>query len=287
MGQSPETFSFVTVTGSGSNKQYYCYGADGSKTGPVKSPDPKYWAGNEGKKADDCVANDDADDTDMSKYFDYSTGTIKFQGKSFGPAGQPMQMALSKDGQQLYAIVLTTEMKFVFCDNAGRKVDITGMPEQLIVSPDGKIAFAKVNGTLNPFDPEAMAKMMENPESMNNPPITLVGIDGTKSGPFAQADYRDAWFTESGLLVTYVGQEIMVNGKMLFKTSEYVAPCDLWINSNGTDYAWANYQNIHFKDGSKQVAPIDIHYTFSGGKGYLKWIALENGNSLVLYKKSF
>jgi hypothetical protein len=287
LSQSPETFSFVTVVGTGNSREYYCYGKDGSKTGPVKSPDPKYWAEASNQKADDCIPNDDPVSVDIQKYFDFSTQSVKFQGKNIGPAGQPMHIALSKDEQHLYAIILTMEMKLVFFDNTGRTTDITGMPEEIIVSPDGRNAFTKVNGTINPFDPDAAARMMANPEEMQDPRIMLVGMDGTKAGPFPSSSFKDSWFTQAGQWVVYAGDEIIVNGKSLFKTTEYVAPCDLWISSTGNDYAWANYQSLFFKSGSRFTAPLEIRQVFSGGKSYLKWISLEGGNSLVLYKLPF
>jgi hypothetical protein len=134
LSQSTESISFVTVVGSGSDKQYYCYGKDGQKIGPVKSPDSKYWSEGANKKAEDCVPNDEPNMANMEKY---------------------------------------------------------------------------------------------------------------------------------------------------------VAHCDLWMSTNGTDYAWANYDNLSFKDGTKYPAPLEVSYSTTGGKGYLKWISLEDGKNLVFYKKPF
>ena len=101
LGQDPEVISFVTVVGSGSGKQYYCYGKDGSKTGPVKSPDPKYWADCADKKAEDCVPNDEPNIVNMEKYYDFSTQSVTFLGKKYGPSGQLILMNLSKDEEVL------------------------------------------------------------------------------------------------------------------------------------------------------------------------------------------
>jgi hypothetical protein len=287
LGQDPEVISFVTVVGSGTSKQYYCYGKDGSRIGPVKSPDPKYWADCKDKITEDCVPNDESNMANMEKYYDFLTESVKFNGKQYGPSGQIILMNISKDEQYIYAVVMGQDYKLSFFDNTGRTAQISGMPEQIVISRDGKHAFVKVNGTINPFNPDEMQKMLENPEVMNNPKVLLVGINGTTAGPFESSSYKDSWFTESGQWVILTDAEIILNGKTLFKTENYIAPCDLWISSNGTDYAWADYNNIFFKDGTKFPAPLEIRYITAGGKGYLKWISLEEGKNVVYYKKSF
>jgi hypothetical protein len=178
-------------------------------------------------------------------------------------------------------------MKMLYFDNTGRKIDITGMPEQIIISPDGKASYVKVKGSLNPFDPEAIQQMINNPEEANNPKVFLYGIDVTKYGPYPSADFRDTWYTPSGQWIMFIGSEIYLNGKLLFKTDDYVSLCDIWISKSGTDYAWANYEYIFFKDGTKYTAPLVIKNVVENGKGYLKWISLEEGKSIVRYKKPF
>lgn len=287
LDKNPETFSFVTVVGSGSSKQYYCYGKDGAKTGPVKQPDDSYWADSKDADAEDCIPNDDPKQGDLQESIDWTTGSVKFQGKTYGPYGQVIFFYLSDDEQSFYAVALSQDMKIIFFDKNNRKVELQSMPEEIIISPDGQKAFAKVKGSINPFEPDAVQKMMDNPEEMNNPKINLVGIDGSKFGPYASGDFSDAWFIPPARLVIYSNHEISIDGKLFFKSEEYISPCDMWISSNGKDYAWANYENIFFSDGTKFVAPLVIRYVESAGKGYLKWIALEEGKNLMFYKKPF
>jgi hypothetical protein len=287
LNKDPESISFVTVVNESSGKQYYCYGKDGKKTGPVKQPDVAYWAECADEKMEDCIPNDDPNVPEMEKYLDYSDGSISFQGKKYGPFGQIVSFFLSSDGQNFYAVALNSEMKILFIDNAGRKVELIGIPDQVIISPDGEKAFANVKGSINPFDPEALQKMMNNPEEMNNPKINLIGIDGSKYGPYTSDSFSDAWFLPSGQLVIYANSEISLDGKVLFKSEEYISKCDIWISNNGKDYAWANYEYLMFSDGKKFVAPLVIRYVEAGGKGFLKWISLEDGKSMVFYKKPF
>lgn len=284
---SPESFSFVTVTGSGTSKQFYCYGKDGSKTGPVKQPDPAYWAGRPEVNDEDCIANKEPKQGDPQQYIDWTSGSVKFQGKTFGPYGQVMMFYLSDNEQNFYAIALSAEMKIIFFDNNNRKVELINIAEQVMISPDGTKAYAMVKGSINPFEPDAVQKMMDNPEEMNNPKINLYGIDGSKIGPFTSADFSDAWFIPSGQLVVYNGHEISLDGKVLFKSEDYISKCDLWISRNGKEYAWADYENLTFSDGTKYVAPLEIKYVESNGKGMLKWLSLENKKDLVFYKRAF
>lgn len=283
--RSPESISFVTVVGSGSEKQYYCYGKDGTRTGPVKSPDPKYWTDCQDKKAEDCIPNDEQNMTGMEKYIDWTDGSINFQGKKIGPYGQMLFFNISKNEQYIYGIALSVDQKLIYFDNTGRKVELNGSPGQIIVSPDGKRSFVRVDGSLNPFDPATVQKMMDNPAEFNDPKVFLCSIDGTKLGPFSSSSFHDAWFTDDNRWVVCNDNDILLDGKQLFRASSYISPCDLWISSNGSDYAWANYENIFFKDGSKFPAPIEISYTTVSGKNYLKWLTLEEGKNLVLYKK--
>jgi hypothetical protein len=287
LDRNPEAVSFVTVVGSGSDKQYYCYGKDGTRTGPVKSPDPKYWTDCKDKKAEDCIPNDEQNMTGMEKYIDWTDGSINFQGKKIGPYGQMLFFNISKNEQYIYGIALSVDQKLIYFDNTGRKTELSGSPGQIIISPDGKKSFVRVDGTLNPFDPASVQKMIDNPGESNNPKVFLCSIDGTKLGPYPSSDYHDSWFTDEGRWIVYNKNDIMVDGKLLFQTTSYISPCDLWISSNGSDYAWANYENIFFKDGSKFPAPLDISYSNISGKSYLKWLTLEDGKNLVLYKKPF
>ena len=287
LDKNPESFSFVTVVGSGSSKQYYCYGKDGSKTGPVKQPDPSYWAGREEVNAEDCIANKEPKQGDLQQYIDWGSGSVKFQGKTFGPYGQVMMFYLSEDEQNFYAVALSAEMKVIFFDKNNHKIELVTLPEQVLISPDGTKAYALVKGTINPFEPDAVQKMMDHPEETNNPKIHLFGIDGTKLGPYTSGDFNDAWFVSSGKLVIYNNREISLDGKILFKSDDYISKCDIWISNNGKDYAWANYENLIFSDGTKYVAPLVINYVETAGKGYLKWLSLENKKDLLFYKKAF
>ena len=287
LDKNPESMSFVTVTGSGSSKQYYCYGKDGKKTGPVQKPDESYWLECKDIDIEDCIPNDEPRQGDLGESIDWSTGSVKFQGKSYGPYGQVMSFYLSDDGQSFYAVALSGDMKIIFFDKNNRKIELNGMPEEIIISPDGQRAFARIKGTINPFDPNAAQIMMNNPEEVNNPKINLYGIDGSKYGPYASGEFSDAWFIPPSKLVIYNNHEISLDGKSLFKSEDYISPCDMWVSNNGKDYAWANYENLHFNDGTKLTAPIVIGYSESGGKGYLKWIALEEGKNLVFYKRPF
>jgi hypothetical protein len=282
----PESISFVTVVKNGNENQYYCYGKDGNKTGPVKSPDPSYWVDCADKVVDNCVVNNDPNMAGFEKYMS-PDGTITCDGKKYGPYGQPILYNMSADEKYMYAIALSSEMKMVYFDNTGRKIDIIGMPEQIIISPDGKTSFVKVKGSYNPFDPDALQKMINDPEETNNPKVFLIGIDGNKYGPFSASSYNDTWFTPSGQWIMFANSEIYFNGKILFKTDGYVSKCDIWINKTGDDYAWANYQNIIFKNGTSFTAPLAIEYVTENGKDYLKWFSLENGKDLIFYKKPF
>jgi hypothetical protein len=287
LDKNPESISFVTVVGSGSAKEYYYYGKDGKKSGPVKSPDPSFWAERNNENIEDCIADKEHNVANPEEYIDYATGSIKFQGKTYGPFGQVIMFYLSDNEQNFYAVALSAEMKIFFFDKNSRKVELNGLPNEIIISPDGSKAFATVKGSINPFEPDAAQKMMNNPEELNNPKINLIGIDGSKYGPYTSGDYNDAWYISSGKLVIYANKEVSLDGKVLFKSEDYVSKCDMWISSNGKDYAWANYENIMFSDGSKYTAPLVIKYVETGGKGFLKWIALEDAKNLAFYRKPF
>jgi hypothetical protein len=287
LDKNPEAVSFVTVIGSGSSKEYYCYGKDGKKTGPVKQPDISYWAECQDLNMEDCIADHEPKTADPNEYIDWSTGSVNFQGKTYGPYGQVMMFYLSDNEQSFYGIAMTTDQKVIFFDKSNHKIELVTFPEEMIISPDGSRAFAKVKGSINPMDPDAVQKMMNNPEEMNNPKISLVGSDGTKFGPYTSDSYSDAWFISSNKLVIFANQEISLDGRMLFKTEDFISKCDIWISSNGHDYAWADYENLHFSDGSKFKAPLAIKYGEFAGKGFLKWISLEDEKNLMFYKKAF
>lgn len=287
LDRDPEKISFVTYTGSGNSKQFYYYGNDGKKTGPVKSPDPSFWADRNNENIEDCIANKEPKQGAMEQYIDFSTGSVKFKGKTFGPYGQLTTFFLSDDEQNFYATALSADMKIFFFDNRDRKVELITIPDEVLISPDGSKAFAVVKGSFNPFDPKSMEYMMSHPEELNNPPVNLVGIDGKTYGPFTSGDFSDAWFLPSGQLVIYNNKQISLDGTVLFESQEYISKCDLWISRNGKDYAWADYEHLTFSDGTKYQAPLAIKYVETNGKGYLKWLSLEDQTRLVFYKRPF
>jgi len=287
LDKNPEAISFVTVVTSGSTKEYYCYGKDGQKTGPVAKPDASYWEGCQEVNLEDCIANHECNVTNIQDYMDWGSGSVKFHGKLYGPYGQIMRLCISEDDQNFYAVAIDAEMKIKFFDKNGRTVDLGGVPEDLIISPDGTKAFAVLKGEINPFDPESMAKIMANPEEYNNPKIKLVGIDGTIYGPYVSNNYNDAWFVPTAKLVIYGNQEVSLDGKLLFKSQDYISKCDIWVSSNGKDYAWANYENLIFSDGTKYTAPLSIKYISVGGQASLKWVSLDNEKYLTLYSRPF
>jgi hypothetical protein len=282
-----ETFSFVTVTGSGDSKQYYCYGADGKKTGPVKKPDPSYWAGSEDAKPEKCSADYPGNMAGMSQLIDFSDGSVNFQGKKFGPYGQAILFNQPENGSGFCAVGLDDQMKLTAFDNSGRKISINGMPEEIIMSPDGKNAVIKVKGTKSPFDADYFQYLMDNPDESNNPRVFLFSMDGKKFGPYNSDSFRDTWYTEAGQWIIYADSQVFLNGIALFRTEDNVSACDIWFSAVGKDYAWANYQKLVFADGSSYPAPMVITNVNENGKAYLKWLSLEDGKNLVFYTRSF
>ena len=233
LDQSPESVSFVTVVKNGSEKQYYCYGKDGNKIGPVKEPDKSYWAECAGKPVEDCVPDNQKYGSGYEKYIDQRDGSIMFNDTKYGPYGQLILFNMSEGEQSIYAIALTPEKKMLYFDNTGRKVEITGMPEQIIISPDGKTSYVRVKGSVNPFDPDAFAIMADNPDEFNNPKVYLFGIDGSKYGPYTSSSFNDTWFTPSGQWIIYANSEVLLGGKVLFKVDGSVSKCDIWISNTG------------------------------------------------------
>jgi hypothetical protein len=247
-----ETFSFVTVTGSGDSKQYYCYGADGKKTGPVSKPDPSYWADNQDIKEDKCNAADPGHMARMSEMIDFSDGSVNFQGKKYGPYGQAILFNQPANESGFCAVAISADMKLTAFDNSGRKIRINGMPEE-----------------------------------SNNPKVFLFTMDGKKFGPYGSDSFRDTWYTDAGQWIVYAGSEVFLNGTLLFKVDEYVAACDIWITADGRQFGWANYEKLEFSDGTSYTAPIVITRTEENGKSLLKWLTLEDGKNLVFYQRPF
>jgi hypothetical protein len=282
-----ETFSFVTVTGSGDSKQYYCYDKDGSKTGPVQKPDASYWAGSEDAKTEKCSADYPGNMAGMSQLIDFSDGSVNFQGKKFGPYGQVILFNQPENESGFCAVGIDDQMKLTAFDNSGRKIIINGMPEEIIMSPDGKNSVIRVKGTKSPFDADYFQYMMDNPDEVDNPKVYLFSMDGKKYGPYSSSSFRDTWFTEAGQWIIYAASQVFLNGNALFKTDDNVAACDIWISPNGKDFGWANYEKLVFSDGTSYQAPIVITRTMENGISLLKWLALEDGKNLVFYTRSF
>ena len=54
---------------------------------------------------------------------------------------------------------------------------------------------------------------------------------------------------------------------------------------DGKTYAFFTYEGVVFSDGTKFPAPLDIVAFQENGHTIFKWITLENGRDIIVYKR--
>jgi hypothetical protein len=283
-----EKMAMVTSIGSGKNTQYFNYYADGRKEGPFSESDSRIWT-ECGEDQDPCgkyePESDESPDTYVKREADGYY--VNFNGQRYGPYQIITNFVIAPDQTNFYACGIAQDMKASFFDGTGRKVQVTGVVEEILMSPDGKKAILKTSGDYNLYDPAEMAKLMEHPEELSNPKAYYYDISGERKGPFDPSEFREIWFTLNNHLVYKLGDDFFVDGKLLFSTPDYYNSCDLYISDKIDKYIVYTYENIHFSDGFEAPFPVTIQVFAAGDLMVVKWITLEDEKNLVLYQRTF
>jgi hypothetical protein len=280
--------AMVTSVGTGKNKQFYNYYADGRKEGPFRRPDSTIWL--QCRSADESSGKYEYVQTDPAERYlkmESDAYYVTFNGQRFGPYQFISNFVVAEDKSNFYASGFTSDKKAHFFDGTGRDIQVVGMVDKILMSPDGKKAILMTSGNFNLYDEDELAKVMEHPEELSNPQDYYYEITGERKGPFDPSEFRDIWFTMNNRLVYRIGNDLFMDEKLLFGTQNYFNPEDLYIGDKGDKYVYSNYENIYFSDGFVAPFPLLMQVFNKGDQMVVKWVTLEDGKNLVEYQRIF
>jgi len=238
-----------------------------------------------------CAAHEPSlgiEDSDYNQHViqnDDGSISIKFGAKTFGPYSSLLQLAFAENRSKIHAVVMGLDGKKLYINSSGKTLPLEGMPQSLIVSPDGNLALIKygIDYDSQNFDPTrfTMEQLMQ---------FHILTSEGLKFGPYdgnTVTDY-DIWFCKTSGNHWYMkaNNNLLGDGKILAKMPESTGRCDLWFNAEGNKFAIFTYERILFPDGTSIPYPMMINTFSKDGKTFLRCISLENGKDIVAYVKA-
>jgi hypothetical protein len=215
--------------------------------------------------------------------YDAAGTYIEFNGKNFGPYEMVSAVMINSDQTKLYMTITNGGIGYFVCSD-GRKVEIKGMPESIMISPDGQNAVVKTTGLYSMADLVILANNPENIDISKLNQIHYTTISGKVIGPFENASLS-GWFCKySNTWILKVDDTVYLDG-VIWKTIGSVYPDSFWfIDKNRNAYIDSEGRLI-FSDGKVFNYPLCILSEKLGSTVYLKWISIESGE-VVLYKRS-
>lgn len=212
---------------------------------------------------------------------------IKVKDKSYGPYLAIMQFAITCDESRFAALVMKADQTVHLIHSGGKDVPIDGLPQWLLLSADGNQALAAYGKNIDPSKID-----MNNFNIAEFTAFHVIDLDGVISGPYDpdQTPSGNFWFCKTGGPHWYLikGDQLLRDGKAYRKEISGYATCDLWINEDGRHIALVDYGQDTVTETNELWLikyPLEIMTYQAGGKTWIKWISLENGKSLVAYKK--
>jgi hypothetical protein len=262
-------------------KQFYVYD-NGVKKGPLTAV-PEEMMKKCGDTNNECAAYEPQGNIENSdeSIIQVNDNTITFKGKQFGPYDQIASFAFTKDKSKFWAVVVIEKKYNMICSD-GRKLELLGFPDRIIVSPDGNYAVIKCLGNMKSID-DAASMMVQGALDK----VTIYAIDGKKFGPFSNEEFNNngIWYPSTCNSYFFViGQKLYRDG-IYVKDFESINKCGFWTSSDGKRFVNVSYDNIVFSDGEIYPYPLRVKLITEGGKTFVKWVSLDNITDVVLYKK--
>jgi len=224
----------------------------------------------------------------FSKYIltkDDGSGSINFNGKTYGPFAALLNFDVSEDKLKFAAVVVDQNMSKKLILSTGKTIPIDGMVQTMKFSPDGNLVLMRVGIDYQSpnFDPSKITV-----EQITA--ISILTSDGDRFGPFNSekvTDY-DIWFTKTTGNRWFLrnGDDLLLDGKPFMKMPESADRCDIWFSPDCKRYAVSNYEKVVFSDGASIPYPIQTTLFYKDGKAFLRCITLENEREINVYTKA-
>lgn len=212
--------------------------------------------------------------------------SIKIKDKIMGPYLAVMQFSITCDASKFAALVMAQDQTIHFIHSGGKDILIDGMPQWLLLSPDGDQAIAAFGKNIDPSKID-----MNNINIADFTSFHIIDLNEKIYGPYNEQDYSgNFWFSKTGGSHWYFSKEgqIFRDGNPWMKELSGYGPCELWISKDGSKTAVVDYGQGTLKETDKLWLiqyPLEIKTFQEGNKTMIRWISLEGERNIVAYKK--
>jgi len=285
-GCAVDDFFLVTKTSRSGKNRFFVYEKSGRK-GPFEKMPAEML-----RKREDCEPRNPYYEAEFSNEgveaapdpSDPRKQYIEWNGKRIGPFQHVLGVYVTPDKAKLYAFGVKAG-KLHFVDSDGRDVVADGMPNGIIISPDGTKAVGQCTGHFTPVDGAQIDPSKIDFSTIDD--VTLFTIDGRKFGPFGKsADFGEMWFLAgSNDWVFTLGNTVYFNGAALKPFNESISKSGFWID-DASHYAWLAGDKLAFSDGASFAYPVMIKSEKKGGKTTLCWVSLGGNGDVVVYSRT-
>lgn len=283
LGAVGDNYCIVTATAKGSVKEYYVHTRQGKK-GPYKKEEVPICPQADSSCYEHPVL--EQTDEDLSSLLEINDGGtfINFKGKKYGPYELLFQMRVNQAGTKFFAVVKEGDKSLFKCSD-GRSVELQGMGDNIIISPDGNDAIVKTTGTMSLDDLQNMGNVDISTFDISQfNKYSYYSISGKKTGPFESAS-NESWYCKySNTWLLKIDNTLYTDG-VSWMTADDMYPYSLWF-ADRQHYAWINGEGmLAFANGEKYNYPLCITSEKKGATVWLRWVGIENGQ-VVYYKRA-
>jgi hypothetical protein len=213
--------------------------------------------------------------------------TIKVKDRVMGPYIAVMQFAINCDETKFAALVMSQDQSVHLIHSSGKDIVINGLPQWLLLSPDGDKALAAFGKM---FDPSTIDFNNINIAEFTS--FKIIDLNGTVFGPYDgdKVTSGNFWFCKTAGSHWFMSKEeqLFRDGVPWRKEVAGYGSCDYWISEEGNHIGLVDYNQGTLKETPDLWLiknPMQIIHYQERGKTFLRWITLEDEKNVVSYKK--
>jgi hypothetical protein len=258
-------------------------------------------------------------------YDENGSSFIAFGNKKYGPFSQVKDLYLTKQNSKFWAVVALPQTdylkppQFQLIGSLAPATDIKGDPYDLKVNNDLSMALvaSRVENqgeidmdAMNKYSQELeklmaemgdeldmdklaeMSKKMEKlttQNQMQNAQFHICTSESKHFGPFCSmypGEKNPAFCASEGSNWYFVADGFLYKNGTKTTSLPDSDINQIWWSANAQSFAYSTYEKLIFSSGEQFPFPLEMKTVTENGKTTLKWLALEDGQKLVLYNKT-
>jgi len=258
-------------------------------------------------------------------YDENGNSFIAFGNKKYGPFSQVKDLYISKQMQKFWAVVALPQTdysrppQYQLIGSSAQNIDIKGDPYDLKVNNDLSMALVaskyELRGDVDidamnkytqelekmmaemgdELDMEKLAEMSKKMEKlatqnqMQNAQYHICTSESKHFGPFSSMfpdETNPAFCSDKGSNWYFVADGFLYKNGTKTTSLPDSDINQIWWSANAQSFAYSTYEKLVLSTGEQFPFPLEMKTVTENGKTTLKWLALEDGQKLVLYNKT-